>query len=137
MMDMIIGPCGRRRWPDDVKARIVSESLEPGVSVSEVARRYDIRANHLSTWRRMAREGRLVLPADGPVGGIETDLDFAPLLVGDEGAQGDVAPSETSVEVSVGAVTVRVPTDCAGHRIAKIAACLVHELGLQSKLQDP
>ena len=37
-VEVIEGPSGRRSWPDDVKARIVRESLEPGATVSEVAR---------------------------------------------------------------------------------------------------
>jgi transposase len=42
-----------QHWPDEVKAKIVSESLRPGTKVNEVAQRYGLRANSLSTWRTM------------------------------------------------------------------------------------
>ena len=54
---MVERPRGNRRWPNDVKARLVAESFQPGVRVVDVARRYRIIPHQLSDWRRQAREG--------------------------------------------------------------------------------
>lgn len=45
---------GRRRrfWSEDEKRHIVAESFEQGASIAEVARRHDLNANLLFTWRR-------------------------------------------------------------------------------------
>src|SRR5271154_5119725 len=42
----------RRLWSEDDKRRIVAETTEPGASVSVVARRHDVNANMVFTWRR-------------------------------------------------------------------------------------
>jgi len=42
----------RRSWKRDEKRRIVQESLEEGASIAEVARRHEVNANLLFTWRR-------------------------------------------------------------------------------------
>jgi transposase len=55
----------RRRWSDEDKARIVAECEAPGSSVSLVARRRDLNANLLFSWRRQFR-GRQ--RGDGQVG---------------------------------------------------------------------
>ena len=52
----------RRLWSDEEKRRIVAETLEPGASVSIVARRHDLNANMLFTWRRQIGTSTL-LPA--------------------------------------------------------------------------
>jgi transposase len=54
---VLSGPERRRRWTTAEKLRIVEESLAPGASVVEVARRHDVHPNLLTVWRRQARTG--------------------------------------------------------------------------------
>ena len=68
---------GQRRWPDEVKAQAVAETLRPGATVNEVAGRFGIQANQLSSWRRLAKDGDLVLPAADADG---HEAVFAPLV---------------------------------------------------------
>lgn len=116
-LEVVSGPTGRRRWPPDVKARIVSESYEDGVSVSEVARRHGLRPSHLFLWRRQAREGQLVMPFDG--------AEFAPVLVTEdhEDAQ-PTASAQERIELDVAGMIVRLPMATPARRIAEIAVTL-------------
>jgi transposase len=47
----------RRQWPEALRRQIVAETLEPGASVSIVARRHDVNANQLFKWRREMAPG--------------------------------------------------------------------------------
>ncbi len=47
--------CKRRLWDDDEKRRIVAQTRVPGVSVSQVARRYAMNANLVFKWLRDPR----------------------------------------------------------------------------------
>ena len=40
----------RRNWSDDEKRMICAQTRLPGVSVSQVARRYDVNANQVFNW---------------------------------------------------------------------------------------
>jgi len=51
----------RRIWEDDEKRRFVAQTRVPGVSVSQVARRYDVNANMVFKW---LRDPRLKPPED-------------------------------------------------------------------------
>jgi transposase len=42
----------RRSWSGALKRQIVTESEEPGASVSVIARRHDVNANQVFKWRR-------------------------------------------------------------------------------------
>ena len=42
----------RREWPEALKRQMVAETLEPGASVSIVARRHDVNTNQLFKGRR-------------------------------------------------------------------------------------
>jgi transposase len=55
----------RRQWPEALKRRIVAETLEPGSSVSLVARRHDVNTNQVFSWRRalLPKKPSAVAPA--------------------------------------------------------------------------
>lgn len=120
---------GQKRWPDEVKAQIVAESLKPGVTVNAVAARYGLRANHLSEWRGRARDGKLVLPA------IDDDgFYFAPLVLSDGHAVSVPAQPERlgqsearplgSIEIAVGQVTIRLDGATTATRVAEIVRAI-------------
>ncbi|UPK28222.1 transposase [Bradyrhizobium sp. 195] len=67
---------GRKQWPDDLKAQIVAESLEPDAIVTDIARRHGCRPQQVHDWRRRARLGQLVLPASADT------LSFVPFSIG-------------------------------------------------------
>ncbi|WP_280287829.1 IS3 family transposase [Pseudomonas sp. BN417] len=55
----VLGQERRRRWSVEEKLAMVRESLEPGQSVSVVARRNGINANQLFHWRKLYQDGSL------------------------------------------------------------------------------
>ena len=60
----------RRRWSTAEKLRLVEEAMQPGSSVSFIARRYGISPSLLFTWkRRMLEGGREAVQADEDVVG--------------------------------------------------------------------
>lgn len=112
---------GQRRWPDCAKARIVAETLLPGATVNDVAGKYDLRPNHLSAWRRMAKDGDLVLPAP------EAEAEFAPLVVFDvepPPSVEDTEPAHQAIEIIAGSVSIRLDGAVPAGRIAEIVRAL-------------
>ena len=120
-VEVIEGPSGRRSWPDDVKARIVRESLEPGATVSEVARRHRISPQHLTLWRRAARQGRLSVSVgyDEKVG----DASFVPLAI-DTDRREPVSVVNDRIVIELNGMVLKLPAQTAASRIAEIVFAL-------------
>jgi transposase len=120
-LEVIEGASGRRRWPDDVKAQIVRESFEPGARVSEVARRHRISPQHLTLWRRAAREGRLSVFSGSEEN--SKDVPFVPLAIATEQGEPASVASERIV-IEVNGIAVNLPAETTASRIAEIVLAL-------------
>ncbi|MEL7388408.1 MAG: transposase [Pseudomonadota bacterium] len=110
---------GKRDWPPELKARIVAETLIEGETVNAVAKRYELIPSTVSDWRRMARQGKLVLPnLDG--------MDFVPVEIATTApvAQPLLATSSDTLDVIKGDITVRLDAATPAARIAEIAKAL-------------
>ena len=107
----------RRRWPDALKAQLVADTLLPGATVASIARRHGMRPSHLSSWRTLARQGKLVLtPPDDTVG-------FAAVAIARPAPE--ISPSEPAgAEIAMGAVTIRLKAGASAERIAAIVRAL-------------
>ncbi|WP_439400402.1 transposase (plasmid) [Bradyrhizobium sp. PMVTL-01] len=56
----VVSTGARRRWTLEEKQRIVTESYDGPRLVSVTARRNGLSTSQLFTWRRLAREGKLI-----------------------------------------------------------------------------
>ena len=92
----------RRIWEVDEKRRIVAQARVPGVSVSLVARRYDVNANMVFKWLRDPRfkPPEDDLPSFLPVE-ILPDASLAAAM-----SDGDAVASDGRIEITLSTVSV-------------------------------
>jgi transposase len=111
-----------RAYSLEFKQQVVQETLEPGTSVSVVARRHDMNANVVFEWKRLHREGKLKLPDVEAVPTSSTEL--LPVNVIDlpvpmqrpaqfatnesPSGAGSVSPPVCEIEVEIGKRRVRI-----------------------------
>ena len=119
-LEVLEGPTGRRSWSEEKKAEIVLESFAPGAIVRDVALRHGLRPQHLSTWRKLAKDGKLVMPGDA-------DLpSFTPIVI-DDAAGSTLASASGSgaiIEVQTGEVVLKTSSDIDPDRLALLASAL-------------
>lgn len=70
----------RRVWTDGEKRMVCAQTRVPGVSVSQVARRYDVNANLVFTWLRDPR----FVPREPAEGSPEELGPFVPVQIVEE-----------------------------------------------------
>jgi transposase len=85
----------RRSWSVAFKRRVVAEASAPDVSVSAVARRYDLNANQVFNWRRRYGGGGVFLPV--AVVGSEP-----PGLADKDGSAPESPPGEIEISLAAG-----------------------------------
>ena len=114
-VELLAAPAAKRRWSDEAKGRMVAETLVPGVTVNEVARRHGLKANHLSSWRTLARKGKLVVPE---VAGAEFAAPVAsPMVV-------PTVATIASIDLILGPLTVRLDAATPAARVVELAVAL-------------
>lgn len=101
-LEVIEGPSGRRRRTKAERARIAAESIMPGVTVADVARKHGTTRWQIYDWRKQLRKGNLVVPesmASLPI--------FAELVVDDSASAAPVAAAGSDLEIVVGDIVIR------------------------------
>ena len=116
-IEVLDGPTGRRRWPDDLKARIVAESFQPDARVCDVAAKYGLIAQHLSGWRAQARKGELVVP-------IDVTPAFVPLVIEPSISDTAAVGGTGVIRVEICGAGLHVAPDCSPERVAALVAAL-------------
>lgn len=101
-LEVIEGPSGRRRRTQAERARIAVESMMPGVTVADVARKHCTTRWQIYDWRKQMRKGHLVVPESLAALPI-----FAELVVDDSTAEASAAVAGSYLEIVVGDVVIR------------------------------
>jgi transposase len=101
-LEVIEGPSGRRRRTKAERARIAAESMMPGATVADVARKHGTTRWQIYDWRKQIRKGNLVVPES-----IAALPIFAELVVDDSASAAPVAAAGSDLEIVVGDVVIR------------------------------
>jgi transposase len=116
---------GRRSWSSDQKRRIVVEAMQPGVTPTEVIRRWGLTSSLFYTWRRQVMSGELgavpmPLPAFAQVA-VAEDAPVPPLPSAPE------SPTRWAARIEVVlpcGTTLRLDEDVGAEALRRVLAVL-------------
>ena len=114
----VISTGARQRWTFEEKQRLVAESYGGPRLVSATARRNGLSASQLFTWRRLAREGRLVEADEATTFAAaiisREPLTDSPPSLPQRLEAGETAPSLPCPDAASGRIEIVLPR---GHRV--------------------
>lgn len=113
-LEIIEGPTGRRERSASQKARIVAESLMPGMRVADVARKHGVTRWQVYDWRRKLGQKRAALP-----GNSDPALAFAAVMV-EQPVPPQPPARDTRIEIVVGDVVIRTGPDADGDHLVQV-----------------
>ncbi len=90
----------RRRYGDELKARVLAECEAPGASVAKVAMAHGINANVVHRWRQLAREGAQAT--------VAKPREFVPVAIAAPTSLASASHRDIEVELRRGAMTMKV-----------------------------
>jgi transposase len=127
-LEVFTGAGRRRKWSDEDKARIVTETVASEASVCAVARRHGLSPQQLFGWRRQMREAAARHSE-------AEELEFVPAVMDDDASalalrrrrkapRCKSAPDVGMIEVEVDGVTIRASRGADANTIAAIVQAL-------------
>ncbi len=114
-LEVLDGPTGRKQRSETERARIAAESFRPGVSVSEVARRYGATRSQVYDWRRRLKDGRLAL-----AGGVAAMPAFAEVMVTLAAAADAGVLRPSAIETDIAGTIIRVPSGVEAEALSRV-----------------
>lgn len=101
-LEVLEGPSGRRQRSPAERARIAAESMMPGVTVADVARKHGTTRWQVYDWRKRLRKGSLLVPES-----VAALPMFAELVVDGSAPEPSPPRGMSALEIVVGDVVIR------------------------------
>ena len=119
----------RRTWTLDQKREIVAESVEPGLTPTEVARKHAISSGQLYTWRQQVLGGQMTLLSRTTPDFAQVEMTPAPQPPDEADAKDSmpVTPQRPAGLIEIilpGGVTLRVDAEVDAAALGRVLAAL-------------